>query len=68
MRGLKVSGIYNYRVLFDTPALYGYKSAAGAIINGGFKKVALNLIASWGIGDTTGLWKYKIEASAVARF
>jgi hypothetical protein len=65
LRGLKVSGIYNYRVLFDsTPT---FKSAAGGIINGNLNDVALNLIGTWGLG-LNGLWKYKLEASAVARF
>ncbi len=66
LRGLKISGIYNYRVFFDSTEP-DFKSAAGGIINGNINDVALNLIGTWGLG-LNGLWKYKIEASAVARF
>ncbi len=66
LRGLKISGIYNYRTFFDSTTP-NFKSAAGGIINGNINDVALNLIGTWGLG-VNGLWKYKIEASAVARF
>jgi hypothetical protein len=66
LRGLKISGIYNYRAFFDSTTP-NFKSAAGGIINGNINDVALNLIGTWGLG-VNGLWKYKIEASAVARF
>ncbi len=65
LRGLSISGVYNYREFFDA-ATPDFRSAAGGIINGNVDDVALNLIATWGLGFN-GLWKYKIEASAVAR-
>lgn len=62
-KGLKFSAIYNFRVLFNDGGIY--KSAIGANLFGNINDVALNVIDSWGIG-ANGLWKYKVEASAVA--
>jgi hypothetical protein len=62
LRGVKFSAIYNYRVLFNDGNLY--QSAAGGIISGSAGEVGLLVIDSWGIGGY-GLWKYKVEASAV---
>lgn len=66
LRGLNFSGIYDYRAFFDatTP---DFKSAAGGVINGSFNDVAFSLSGTSGLG-LNGLWRYKIEASAVARF
>ncbi|MBV8490242.1 MAG: hypothetical protein JO199_06915, partial [Candidatus Eremiobacteraeota bacterium] len=63
--GLRVSGIYNYRILFDTGGIY--KSAAGATVYGNINDVALSVFDTWGIG-AHGLWRYKFEANATARF
>ncbi len=65
LRGLKFSAFYNYRVLFDSGGIW--KGALGGTIFGNMKDVALSLTDSWGIGDH-GLWKYKFEANATARF
>jgi hypothetical protein len=65
LKGLKFSAIYAYRVLFNDGSIY--KSAIGGIVNGNINDVALSLHDSWGIG-ANGLWKYKVEATAVARF
>lgn len=62
-RGLKFSTIYNFRVFFNDGGIY--KSAIGANLFGNINDVALNVIDTWGIG-ANGLWKYKVEASAVA--
>jgi hypothetical protein len=62
LRGVKFSAIYNYRVLFNDGGLY--QSAAGGIISGSTGEVGLLVIDSWGLGGY-GLWKYKVEASAV---
>jgi hypothetical protein len=63
-KGLKLSAIYNFRVLFNEGSLF--KSAVGPILTGNINDVALSVIDTWGIGPN-GLWKYKVEASAVAR-
>lgn len=63
--GLKVSAVYNFRVLFDTGGIY--KPAAGATLFGNLNQVALSVIDTWGIGKN-GLWRYKFEANATARF
>jgi hypothetical protein len=61
-RGLKISAIYNYRVLFNDGSII--QSAVGGTLFGNIGDVALNAIDSWGLGGH-GLWKYKVEASAV---
>lgn len=61
----KISGIYNFRVLFDSGGLY--KSAAGVTAFGGFNDMALSLIDTWGIGPN-GLWRYKFEANFTVRY
>ena len=63
--GLKLSGIYNYRFVFNKGAIF--QPAAGLIMVGSINDVALNLADSWGMGEHA-LWKYKVEATAVARF
>lgn len=65
LRGVKVSGIYNYRVLFNDGGTF--KSAVGAIINGNLNDVAFNVTDTWGTG-AHALWKYKFEATLAARF
>lgn len=65
MRGVRFSAIYDFRVLFDSGSLY--KSAVGATLFGSMKDVALSVVDTWGIGEH-GLWKYKFEANATARF
>lgn len=67
---LKLSATYTGRVLFDTGSIY--KSAIGFVMNGSINglrgvPVALSLRDTWGIG-ANGLWKYKVEANAAARF
>jgi hypothetical protein len=62
--GLKVSGIYNYRILFNNGGIF--QPAAGLIMFGNINDVALNVIDTWGIGGHA-LWRYKLEATAVAR-
>lgn len=64
-RGLKVSALYDYRVLFNDGGRY--KSAMGAVMTGAINDVALNVVDTWGLG-VDGLWKYRVEATAVARF
>ena len=64
-KGVKISGIYNFRVLFDSNGLY--KSAAGATMFGSMGDVALSLTDTWGIGGN-GLWRFKFEANLSARF
>ncbi len=64
-RGIKISALYDYRLLFSNGG--AYRSAIGAFIYGRIGDVALNIVDSFGIGPN-GLWKYKVEASAVARF
>lgn len=63
-RGIKISAIYNFRVLFNRGGIY--QSAIGGVINGNVNDVALNLVDTWGIG-AHGLWKYRFESSAVVR-
>lgn len=63
-RTLKISALYDYRVLFSNDE--AYKSAIGGVIYGRVGDVAVNVADSW--GGANGLWKYKFEASAVARF
>jgi hypothetical protein len=64
-KGLKLSGIYNYRFVFNRGGIF--QPAAGLIMFGNINDVALNLADSWGMGEHA-LWKYKVEATAVARF
>ena len=63
--GLKISGFYNYRVLFDSGGKF--KDAVGATIFDNFGDVALSLVDSWGIGGNA-LWNFKFEANLTARF
>ena len=65
MRGVKLSASYTGRVLFNDGSLY--KSALGFIVNGSINDFALSLRDTWGIGGN-GVWKYKLEANASARF
>lgn len=65
LRGLRISAIYNGRVLFKSGGLY--LSAVGGMLTGSLHDVALNLTDTWGVGSH-GLWKYRVEATAVARF
>lgn len=62
LRGVKFSAIYNYRVLFNDHGIV--QDAVGGIVSGNAGDVGLLVIDSWGIGRY-GLWKYKVEASAV---
>ncbi len=64
-KGLKLSGIYNYRVVFNKGGIF--QPAAGLIMFGNINDVALNVVDSWGMG-VHALWKYKVEATAAARF
>jgi hypothetical protein len=64
-RGLKVSALYDYRVFFSNGGIY--KSAVGGIISGSVNDIAVNVVDTWGVG-TNVLWKYRVEASAAARF
>src|SRR5581483_8664612 len=61
--GLKLSAIYNYRVLFDSGGIW--KGAVGGTLFGSIKNVALSVTDTWGVGEH-GLWKYKFEANATA--
>ncbi|HTA54152.1 MAG TPA: hypothetical protein VK755_05360 [Candidatus Acidoferrales bacterium] len=61
-RGLKFSAIYNFRVLFNDGGLV--QDAVGGIVSGSAGDVGLLVVDSWGIGRY-GLWKYKVEGSAV---
>ncbi len=63
-RGLKLSAIYDYRVLFSDNDLY--QSAVGGIMSGTVNDFAINVTDSWGIGPY-GLWKYRVEATAAVR-
>jgi hypothetical protein len=64
-KGLRLSGIYDYRFVFNRGGIF--QPAAGLIMYGNINNVALNLADSWGMGEHA-LWKYKVEATAVARF
>jgi len=64
-KGLKLSAIYNYRFVFNKGGIF--QPAAGFIMFGNVNDVALNVIDTWGMGEHA-LWKYQIEATAVARF
>lgn len=64
-KGLKLSGIYNYRIVFNKGGIF--QPAAGFIMFGNINDVALNVIDTWGMGEHA-LWRYKVEATAVARF
>jgi hypothetical protein len=65
LKGLKLSATYTGRVYFNEGSIL--KSALGAIINGSFNDVGISLRDTWGLGGN-GLWKYKVEANATARF
>lgn len=64
-KGLKLSATYTSRVYFNDGSIY--KSAVGYMFNGSINDVGLSLRNTWGIG-ANGLWKYKVEANASARF
>jgi hypothetical protein len=64
-RGLKLSATYTGKVYFNDGSIY--KSAVGVMLNGSFNDVGLSFRDTWGIG-ANGLWKYKVEANASARF
>jgi hypothetical protein len=64
-KGLKISALYEYRVLFNNGGTVN--SAVGAIINGNLNDVAFNAIDTWGTG-AHGLWRYRVEATAAVRF
>lgn len=65
LKGVKLSATYTGRVLFNDGSIY--KSAIGYIVNGSINDFALSLRNTWGIGGN-GVWKYKVEANASARF
>ena len=65
LKGLRISALYDFRVLFNDGGIV--QPAIGGIINGNINDVALNVIDTWGVGEH-GLWKYKVEATAVGRF
>lgn len=63
--GLRISALYDYRVFVDRGGLV--KDAVGGTLFGNINDVALSATDTWGIG-LNGLWKYKFEANATARF
>jgi len=63
--GLKLSALYDYRVLVDRSGLV--RDAVGATLFGNINDVALSITDTWGLG-TNALWKYRFEANATARF
>jgi hypothetical protein len=65
MKGLKLSATYTGRVLFNDGSIY--KSALGYVVNGSINDFALSLRDTWGLGGN-GVWKFKVEANASARF
>jgi hypothetical protein len=65
LKGLKISAIYEYRTLLNQSGMV--QSAAGGILNGNLNDFAVNVIDTWGTG-AHGLWRYKVEATAAARF
>jgi hypothetical protein len=65
MKGLKLSATYTARVFFNDGSIY--KSAVGGMLNGSINDFAISLRDTWGLG-ANGLWKYKLEANASARF
>jgi hypothetical protein len=65
LKGLKVSALYQYRVFLNNGGLV--ESAVGGILNGNVNDVAVNVIDTWGTGPH-GLWRYRLEATAAARF
>jgi hypothetical protein len=64
MKGIKLSFSYTGRLFFNGGP---FKSAAGFIVNGTSNDIGLSLRDTWGLG-TNGLWNYKVEANATARF
>lgn len=64
-KGLKLSAIYNYRLLFDSNSTV--KDAAGAVISGNINDVAISVYDTWGVFDNA-LWRYKFEVNATAKF
>lgn len=65
MKGLKLSTTYTARVYFNDGSIY--KSALGVMLNGSINDFAISFRDTWGLG-ANGLWKYKVEANASARF
>jgi hypothetical protein len=63
---LKWSGIYNFRILFDTHGLY--KQAAGGTLFGNLGNVALSLTDTWGGTSDNSLWKYQFEFNMTGKF
>ena len=63
---LKWSGIYNFRILFDTNGLY--KQAAGGTVFGNLGKVAFSLTDTWGGTSDNSLWKYQFEFNLTSKF
>jgi len=63
--GVKLAAIYEGRFVFSSGGIY--KSVAGGTLFGSIKNVALSVIDTWGIG-ANGLWRYRFEANATARF
>jgi hypothetical protein len=65
LKSLKISATYTGRVLFSDGSIY--KSAIGALLSGSSNDFAMFVRDTWGIGGN-GVWKYKVEANASARF
>jgi hypothetical protein len=63
-RGLKLSALYEYRVLFNDGGTV--ESVAGGILSGDVNDFAFNVIDTWGTG-AHALWKYRVEATAATR-
>jgi hypothetical protein len=64
VKGVSISGIYNYRFVFDSGGIF--KDVAGGTIYGNIKNVALSITDSWQLG-ANALWRYNFEANATAR-
>jgi hypothetical protein len=65
LKGVKLSASYTGRVFFNDGSIY--KDALGFIVNGSVNDFAISLRDTWGLG-ASGLWKFKVEANASARF
>jgi hypothetical protein len=65
LRGLKVSALYIYRVLFGEGS--EVRDAAGGTLYGNLNAVALSVTDTWGLGGHP-LWRYRFEANATASF
>jgi hypothetical protein len=64
-KNIKFSFVYYGRVLFNRGN--EVQDAIGGTVFGNLNDVALSVIDTWGLG-LHGLWKYKVEANATARF